>query len=219
MKKLVITIDGPSGSGKGTTAEGISKLLSIPHVDSGAIYRTVAFYLNALGITEDDDAKIEDALTRFVFAYNEHNEVLLDGVLVEDEIRSRENSIRVFGYSRNPIIRTFSTDLQRSFLQENGGVLDGRDAGSIVAPFADVKIFLDCSISERVRRRAKQHNITNPEGLEELYNEIVSRDTSDANNQGSFKMMPDTVVVDTTGLTVDEQIQKVYELALSKLDS
>ena len=219
MKKLVITIDGPSGSGKGTTAEGVSKKLGIPHVDSGAIYRTIAYYLNALSIGESEDEKITKALEGFLFTYNDKNEVLLDGVLVEKDIRSRENSVRVFGYSRNPIIREYSTNLQRTFLQKNGGVLDGRDAGSVVAPFADVKIFLDCTIDERVRRRAKQHSIIDAAGLEELKKEIVNRDTSDANNHGSFKMMPDTVVVDTTGLTVDEQIQKVHELALSKLNS
>ncbi len=218
MKKIVITIDGPSGSGKGTTARGVAKLLSIPHIDSGSIYRTMAYYLRTQDIKEEDGEAIKEALEDFHINYSEVGHVLLNDKDVEKEIRSRENSTYAFQYSRSPIVRENATRLQRELL-EHGGILDGRDAGSVVAPFADLKIYLDCDVNERTRRRAKQHNITDPKEIEVLRKEILDRDDADMNKgDASLQMMPDSVRVDTSGMTVDEQVDAVYQLALSKMN-
>ncbi len=219
MNDIVITIDGPSGSGKGTTARGVAEKLSIPHVDSGSIYRSLAYYLHSQEIEENDDEHIKEVLKEFSISYNEDRHVILDGVNVEEQIRSRENSKYAFQYSRNPLVREKSTEIQQGLLAR-GGVLDGRDAGSVVAPFADLKIYLDCDVDERTRRRAKQHNITDPQEIEELRQEILDRDEVDMNKgDASLQVLPDSVMVDTSGLTVEEQIDKVYQLALEKLKS
>jgi len=218
MNNIVITIDGPSGSGKGTTARGISKLLSIPHIDSGSIYRTLAYYLRMQDIAPTADQEIADALCDFEMSYDEQGRVVVDGDVIEDEIRSRINSKHAFLYSRNPIIRSFSNQTQRALLYE-GGVLDGRDAGSVVAPHADLKIYLDCDVDERTRRRALQHNITDEQELAELKQEILDRDAADMNKgSASLHILPDSIVVDTSGMTVEEQIDAVYQLALTKID-
>jgi len=217
MNSLVITIDGPSGSGKGTTARGVAKLLSLPHIDSGSIYRTIGYILNNAQIKEDDDVAIMDFLEDFHMKYSHDGHVLYNNTDIEKQIRSRENSKHAFQYSRNPIIRKISTRLQRELLKD-GGVLDGRDAGSVVAPDAQLKIYLDCDVTERTRRRAKQHNITHEEELAELKQEILDRDKADMNKGGaSLVMLSDSVCVDTSGLTVEEQIDAVYQLALQKM--
>lgn len=217
MNSLVITIDGPSGSGKGTTARGVAKLLSLPHIDSGSIYRTIGYILNNAQIKEDDDVAIMDFLEDFHMKYSHDGHVLYNNTDIEKQIRSRENSKHAFQYSRNPIIRKISTRLQRELLKD-GGVLDGRDAGSVVAPDAQLKIYLDCDVTERTRRRAKQHNITHEEELAELKQEILDRDKADMNKgDASLVMLSDSVCVDTSGLTAEEQIDAVYQLALQKM--
>lgn len=216
---LVVTIDGPSGSGKGTTAKGIAAKLGIPHVDSGSIYRALAYFLHEQDIAEQDNARIVEALKDFSLSYNDKREALINGVLVEHEIRTRENSMYAFQYSRNQLLRDLATSIQRDLLS-HGGVLDGRDAGSVVAPDAQLKIYLECDVDERTRRRAKQHGITDPEKIAELRAEIIERDTEDMNKgEASLRLLPDSVVVDTSGLSIDEQIEKVYQLALEKINT
>lgn len=218
MNNIVITIDGPSGSGKGTTARGVAKLLSIPHIDSGSIYRTMAYILSNAQISPDDDVAIMDFLSEFHMKYSHDGRVLYNDTDIENQIRSRENSKHAFEYSRNPIIRKISTRLQRELLKE-GGVLDGRDAGSVVAPDAELKIYLDCDVDERTRRRAKQHNITEAVEIEAIKQEILERDAADMNKgDASLTILPDSVLVDTSGLSVEEQIDAVYQLALKKME-
>lgn len=217
MKGIVITIDGPSGSGKGTTADGVAEKLGIPHIDSGAIYRTIAYYLHKKEIDPTATDSLVAALGDFYMDFTESGHVVVDGIDVEDFIRSRENSKLVFGYSRNQLVRDKATTLQREFLAK-GGVLDGRDAATVVAPHADLKIYLECDIAERARRRAKQYGITDPDEIQEIENEIQERDDSDKNNDGSLTVLPDSVIVDTSGLTVEQQIQKVYDLAIGKIN-
>lgn len=217
MKNLVITIDGPSGSGKGTTARGIAQRLSVPHVDSGSIYRTVAYYLHGRDVLPSDDTEITKELAGFTMSYSDEGHVMLFDVDVENKIRTRENSKYAFEYSRNPLIREFATKMQRELLS-NGGVLDGRDAGSVVAPDADLKIYLDCDVDERTRRRAKQHNITDPSEIQALRQEIIERDEADSNKgEASLHILPESVVVDTSGLTVDQQIDVVYQEAVKRM--
>ena len=216
MKNLVITIDGPSGSGKGTTARGVAEKLGLPHVDSGSIYRAVAYALNKEGITSDHDEKIKNFLKTFSLSYSATGEVQINGENKETEIRSRDNSKIAFLYSRNPLIRTYATELQRKRL-EHGGVLDGRDAGTVVAPDADLKIYLDCDIEERLRRRIKQHGVTDENEIQALREEILERDHADSNKgDASLTILPESIVVDTSGMSVEEQIMAVYNLAVER---
>ncbi len=216
MKPIVITIDGPSGSGKGTTALRVARRLGLVHVDSGSLYRAVALTLHEQNISPDESVKISQALPNMDISFNANNEIMIDGVNRESDIRTRENSKRVFAYSRDLQIRAYVTELQRGLLV-NGGVLDGRDAGSVVAPDADLKIYLDCDIDIRTYRRAKQHGITEPLEIAEIKKEIQERDAVDMNKgKFSLQVLPESVIVDTSDMTIDEQVDAIYQLAQEK---
>ena len=216
---MVITIDGPSGSGKGTTARGLAKKLEMTHVDSGSLYRAIAWYLDDRSIAPDSTQITEPFLEQIDISYSEDNTILINGVDREEQIRSRENSIHAFTYSRNQIIRKYVTRLQRMLLV-NGGVLDGRDAGSVVMPDADLKIYLDCNVDIRTYRRAKQHKITEPLEIAKIKGEILARDEADRNKgEASLRVLSDAIVVDTSDLSVQEQIDTIYRLAQEKLQT
>lgn len=218
MNNIIITIDGPSGSGKGTTALQVAKRLRLIHVDSGSLYRAVALVLFEKGLSPEDTDAISQALPQLNIAFDKKNEIIIDGVNRECDIRSRENSKRVFSYSRDLATREYVTQLQRDLLQ-NGGVLDGRDAGSVVAPDADLKIYLDCDIDIRTYRRALQHGVTEPLEIAEIKKEILERDAVDMNKgEFSLQILPESVVIDTSEMTIAEQVEAVYKLALQRVD-
>jgi len=218
MKSIVITIDGPSGSGKGTTAKRIAEKLGLTHVDSGSLYRAIAWYLHNENVPADSTKIDPDLLQTISITYDANNQIVINGTNRESEIRSRENSTHAFKYSRNNIIREHVTFLQRQLL-ENGGVLDGRDAGSVVAPDADLKIYLDCDIDIRTYRRAKQHSVTEPLEIAAIKKEIKERDDADMDKgDASLRILPDSVVVDTGHMTIDEQVEAVYQLAMERIN-
>jgi len=216
MKKLVITIDGPSGSGKGTTALRVARRLGLTHVDSGSLYRAVALALYEQSITAEESDAIKTTLPTLNIRFNKDNEILIDETNREVDIRTRDNSKRVFAYSRDVQIREYVTKLQRDLLID-GGVLDGRDAGSVVAPDADLKIYLDCDIDIRTYRRALQHGVTEPLEIAEIKKEIQERDAVDMNKgEFSLQILPESIVVDTSEMTIDEQVDAVHKLALER---
>lgn len=214
---IVITIDGPSGSGKGTTAKRIAEKMSMTHVDSGSLYRAIAWHLHDHKIPPESEKITSSFLEGIDIGYDENNDIVINGVGRETQIRSRENSIHTFQYSRNPIIRNHVTELQRQLLAD-GGVLDGRDAGTVVMPHADLKIYLDCDVDIRTYRRAKQHGITEPLEIAKIKQEILLRDEADMNKgTASLKRQPDAVVVDTSNMTIEEQVDAIYQLAMEKI--
>lgn len=217
MKK-VIAIDGPAGAGKSTIAKGLAKELSYIYIDTGAMYRAVAYQALQQGIAADD----AQALTKLA-AESEidmrveggENRILLNGEDVTAEIRLPEVGAMASPVSAIGGVREHLVAQQRRLAARGNVVMDGRDIGTVVLPDADCKIFLTASLDERVMRRytelkAKGLNTT----PEEVKNDIETRDYRDSHRENSpLRQADDAVYLDSTGLGIDEVLAKVRELA------
>ena len=161
-----IAIDGPAGSGKGTVSRIIARELGIPYIETGALYRAVAFYLKERGLIEGKELKASDEeiarALREVSITQEYMDgearTYLDGRDITDLIRTAEIGQLASVVSARKVVRDYLLDLQRK-LAEKGGVIEGRDIGTVVLPDADVKIFLTATLEERARRKANQLGI------------------------------------------------------------
>ena len=213
MKK-VIAVDGPAGAGKSTVSKIVAARLGFTYIDTGAMYRAVGLkFLNSgqpftenflAEITRDIDIKLDDKA-----------KVFLDGVEVTKEIRTPEISKLASDVSKYGFVRKKLTDLQREMAAEGAVIMDGRDIGTQVLPNSDVKIFLTATLDERARRRyeelkAKGSSVT----LDAIKLEIAARDKQDSEREiAPLKQADDAILIDSTGLTVDEVVAKILELA------
>ena len=214
MGGILVTIDGPAGSGKSSVARAVARELDVVNLNTGAAYRAVAL----LALREGAD--LEDGGTLAALA----GRVGLDaeGTFVdsrpipEEELRTPEVSAAASRVSAHPEVRRVLLGVQRSAAararEEGGAVVEGRDIGTVVLPDADLKIFLSASAEERARRRAQQ---TGREGeLERIRRAIDTRDRRDSEREASpLKAAPDAVVLDTTTLSLEEVVAKVLDLA------
>ncbi|MGD8377984.1 MAG: (d)CMP kinase [Gammaproteobacteria bacterium] len=215
-KAPVLTIDGPSGSGKGTVSQAVARKLGWNFLDSGALYRLVALASQTAGIDESDAPALA-ALARTLDVRFEaagpgrEERVLLAGREVSREIRTEECGNAASRVAALPEVREALVDLQHSFREPPGLVADGRDMGTAIFPDAAVKIFLTASAMERAKRRHKQLNEKGlGASLDALYREISERDARDASRAISpLRPAADARVIDTTGVPVEEVISKV----------
>jgi CMP/dCMP kinase len=199
---MVIAIDGPAGSGKSTVSRGVAAALGFTYLDSGAMYRAVA--LAAL----ERGAKPAAVAPSLKIELGER--VLLDGRDVTAAIRTPEVSEAASLAASDPAVRAAMVAEQRRLLASGDWVAEGRDIGTVVAPGADVKVFLTAAPEERARRRAAELG-ADPEAV---LAEQTLRDQRDTSREHSpLKAAPGAVVVDTTGLTLDEVVQRVTDLA------
>jgi cytidylate kinase len=215
---LVIAIDGPAGSGKSTTARLVAKALGYLHVDTGAMYRAITLKILRRGIRPDDDRAIGGILdgTRVELQKTaEGLQVLLDGLDVSKEIRTPEVSRAVSSVSSIKEVRAVMVREQRSMGAGGGIVLEGRDIGTVVFPDADLKIFLVAKPEERARRRLEELRLQGVTSeLQTILQEMRERDRLDSTRAESpLRQAEDAVEIDTTGLTVEEQVQRIVELA------
>lgn len=206
----VIAIDGPSASGKGTVAALVAKALGFHYLDSGAIYRALAYAALRRGVPLDDEA----ALTRLANSLDlrfEAGEVYLDGIAVGDAIRSEEAGRAASRIATLPGLRTALLALQRGFRRTPGLVTDGRDMGSVVFPDAQVKVFLIASVEERAKRRYKQLIEKGLDAnLAQILQDLRERDARDtARTAAPLQRTADAKLLDTTGMTIDEAVQTV----------
>jgi cytidylate kinase len=217
MKK-VIAIDGPAGAGKSTIAKGLAKELSYIYIDTGAMYRAVAYQALKQGIAADD----AQALTKLA-AESEidmrveggENRILLNGEDVTAEIRLPEVGAMASPVSAIGGVREHLVAQQRRLAARGNVVMDGRDIGTVVLPDADCKIYLTASLDERVMRRYTE---LKAKGLDttpdEVKNDIETRDYRDSHRENSpLRQADDAVYLDSTGLGIDEVLAKVRELA------
>lgn len=206
----VIAIDGPSASGKGTVAALVAKALGFHYLDSGAIYRTLAYAAERRGVPLDD----EPALIRLAESLDLHfdgSEVYLDGSPVGDAIRSEEAGRAASRIATLPRLRTALLALQRAFRRPPGLVTDGRDMGSVVFPDARVKVFLSASVEERAQRRYKQLIEKGLHAnLAKILQDLRDRDARDAARTAApLQRTADANLLDTTGMTIDEAVRTV----------
>ena len=214
MKPIVITIDGPAGSGKGTTARGVAQMLGYTYIDSGAMYRAITWYCLERGINQDGD-ELNQALEDIELGITPNWDILLNGKVVPDALlRTAEINRHVATvFARIPAVREKVTSACQRITTDGGYVLDGRDAATVIAPEAELKIYLDAEPYERARRRAAEIDDESGDKIEEiLHEQILPRDRADAENLRKSKNMGTTI--DTTDLDPQEQIGRVYDLAM-----
>ncbi len=219
LRRIVIAIDGPAGSGKTTTAREVARALGLRHIDTGAMYRAITWKVLATGTDPDDETRVGDiaAATKIAF-YGDASgteRVTADGTDVTEAVRSLEVTRGVSLVSSYARVRKAMVRFQRRLSEDGGVVLEGRDIGSVVLPGADVKVFLNATTEERARRRLKE---LAAKGIEktfaEIQDDIERRDLLDSTRALSpLKIPVGAHVVDTTNLTIGEQVDRVVQLA------
>jgi cytidylate kinase len=217
-KALIIAIDGPSGAGKGTVARAVAARLGYSHVDTGAMYRAVAWLALRDGIELEDEAAVAGAGERATFDL-EQGRVAIDGHDVAAAIRTPEIDRASAVVARLPAVRRVLVARQRLMGERGAVVMEGRDIGTVVFPQADVKIYLDASPEERARRRAADpaHASSKGAALADVATALAERDKSDSTRAVSpLAVAADAVVIDTTSLPVETVIERVIALAEAK---
>lgn len=218
MKRIIIAIDGPAASGKSTTAKRVAAALGYLHIDTGAMYRAMALKVLRSKIEPSDKqrvAALADNTSVRLVNHDGQVRVVLDGAEVSDEIRLPEVTNMVSPVSTVQEVRTLMVKEQRAMGTEGGIVLEGRDIGTIVFPNADLKIFMRADARERAVRRKKElegKGVTVM--LDVLEQEILDRDRIDSERSVSpLKKADDAIEVDTTHLSIDQQVEFIVTKA------
>lgn len=208
---MIIAIDGPSASGKSTTAKGVAEKLGITHVDTGAMYRAVTLGLKLSEISPDDDTSVCQYLSEIELYFDGNNKIHLNGVDVSYEIRSGDISSRVSAVSAIPEVREKMVIIQRRIAGEQNCVLEGRDIGTVVFPNAEFKFFLIADIDVRAKRRLIElEKMGETKTISELIEDIRRRDQLDSSrNHSPLIQADDAIPIDTSQLTINEQIKKI----------
>ena len=206
----LIAIDGPAGSGKSTVARAVASRLGLDYLDTGAMYRAVAYATIRGGVDPGDAERVAELARSIELEVGDR--VRVDGVDATAEIRGPEVTRTVSTVAANPLVRKEMVARQRAWAADHdGGVVEGRDIGSVVFPGADVKVYLTASDTERASRRSK-------EMIELQYDQVAAdiakRDQIDSTRSASpLLVASDAVVIDTTGLEVETVIERILELA------
>lgn len=217
MKKLAVAIDGPAGAGKSTVARLVAAKLNYIYIDTGAMYRAVAWRALTQNDGVIDEAKVIDALNGIdiKLKYAEGKTMVsVNGEDVSEAIRTPEVSRQVSFAAQFGAVREKLVELQRQLAAEGGVVMDGRDIGTAVLPDADIKLYMTASIAERAQRRykelvAKGYEVT----LSELESEIAARDKADMEREISpLVQATDAVLLDTTNMTIDEAVTAIVNI-------
>ncbi|OPY74999.1 MAG: Cytidylate kinase [Syntrophorhabdus sp. PtaU1.Bin058] len=201
-KKLIITIDGPSGAGKSTIARMLSKALGYVYIDTGAMYRGIAYAF----MNRRQEAEIDEFLEHLSIRFNftDGTRVFLEDRDISDEIRTPEVTSLASSLSQKSPVRQYLTKIQREIGRDGGVVLEGRDTGSIVFPDADIKFYLDADPEERARRRHLEFKSKGIDtGLTEVKKDMSQRDRNDSERSIAPLIIPEgAVYIDTTGIDI-----------------
>ena len=221
MKKtVVIAIDGPSSSGKSTIAKLIAKHLKFTYIDSGSIYRAVTYLAvknNLLDKSNINTSAIIEILkkTSISFSFNSKNQniISVDGIQLEDKIRTFKISSLVSLLAEKNEIRKYIVKIQKDISRNKSIVMDGRDIGTVVFPNADIKFYLDASLNERSQRRWKELSKTESISLEQVKKDLKNRDDKDINRDHSPLMKSkNSITIITDNLSIDEVVKKMIEI-------
>lgn len=211
---MIIAIDGPSASGKSTTAVGVSLRLGITYLDTGAMYRGITYMIKKLDIDVEDEMILNNFLKKIKITFDESNNIWVDGINLSGKIRSQDISSKSSEISQIPVIREKMVDIQRTIGNSNDCVLEGRDIGTVVFPNAEYKFFLIADLETRAKRRYEDMKNSGEECLfNEVLNSIKIRDEMDSNREYSpLTKDKDAIIIDTGKLKIDEQINKIVEI-------
>ena len=223
MKKYSIAIDGPAGAGKSTIARKLAAELGYYYVDTGAIYRTVAYFLDLLGISPKD----LDGVSRYIdeltveIEYDEEGKqhMIMNGMDVTDEIRTPDISQKASLVSAHAVVRDMLLDIQRDVAKKHNVIMDGRDIGTVVLPRATVKIFLTASAEVRAQRRCDELLAKGQKAnLAQVLKDIQQRDHQDTTRAvAPLKQAKDAVKVDTSNLDIDGVVAAIREIIAAKV--
>lgn len=218
---FVVAIDGPAGTGKGTITKIIAEKENLINIDTGAMYRCVALECIEKNISEKEEEKIKEVLEKIDIQLKNINgiqKVFLNGEDVSEKIRTPEVDNKVAVFAALKVVRDKVTPLQRKMGEDNDIIMEGRDIGTVVFPNADVKIFLDCSVEERARRRYRQNL---EKGINESYEEVLEaiklRHKLETEREiAPFIKAEDAIRVDSTSMTIDEVVETIDKIIRSK---
>ena len=222
-KTYSIAIDGPAGAGKSTIARRLAKELGYYYVDTGAIYRTVAYFLDLLGVSPKD----VDGVTRYIdeltveIEYDEDGKqhMLMNGMDVTDDIRTQDISQKASLVSAHAVVREVLLDMQREVAREHNVIMDGRDIGTVVLPKANVKIFLTASAEVRAERRYKEMLEKGQKAnLQQVLKDIQQRDYQDTHRDiAPLKMARDSIKVDTSDMDLEQVTAAIKKIVEEKI--
>lgn len=216
-----IALDGPSGAGKSTIAKMLAKKMQYVYVDTGALYRSIAYYVISKGVDPKDSDSVvpllEDVNVQLTYA-DDAQHVMLNGEDVSDKIRTPEVSMGASVVSAIPAVREFLFALQQNIAKENNIIMDGRDIGTVVLPNADVKVFLTATAEERANRRFKELSEKGDSSTyDEVLRDIIQRDYNDTHREiAPLKKADDAVEVDSTHLSLEESVEEIYKIITEK---
>ena len=222
-KTVSIAIDGPAGAGKSTIARAIAKELGYYYVDTGAIYRTVAYFMDLLGVSPKDVDGVERYIDELTIGieYDEDGvqHMIMNGMDVSNDIRTQDISQKASLISAHAVVREVLLDMQRDVAKVHNVVMDGRDIATVVLPDAQVKIFLTASAEVRAKRRTDELIAKGQKAnYEQILKEIQQRDYQDTHRPiAPLKMARDSVKVDTSELNIDEVIAAIRAIVAEKV--
>ncbi|WP_319525151.1 (d)CMP kinase [uncultured Desulfosarcina sp.] len=206
---LLITIDGPAGAGKTTVSKMLARELGYRYLDTGALYRGVAYEVRAAGIAADDDAGLERVCRSLKLEFQD-NRLTSNGADISQLIRTPEITMLASAVSARPVVRQALLDLQRDIGRAKALVAEGRDMGTVVFPDADLKFFLDASVRQRARRRYEQYGAAGQQTLERIEQEIRQRDANDSSRDvAPLKPADDAVIIDSTAIDAEQVVAKM----------
>lgn len=218
--KINIAIDGPSAAGKSTIADILAEKLGYTHLDTGAMYRAVAYQTFKENLAIDDEENIVKMISRMDLDMKPDGKVILNGEDISNKIRTNEMSMGASNVSKLLNVRAALVKMQQDICEQGGYILDGRDIGTVVLKDAPVKLFMVASAEARARRRVAQNKEKGIEGddYETILQEIEKRDYQDSHRQNSpLKQADDAVLIDTSDLSIQEVVDKVMNIVETKL--
>lgn len=220
---IQIAIDGPGGAGKSTVSKAIAARLGIVYVDTGALYRTVGYYVRSAEVDPKDGEAVSALLPNInieVKYENGSQRVYLNGEDLGDRIRTPEMSMYASAVSAIPAVRAFLLDTQKDIARKNSVIMDGRDIGTVILPDADLKVFLTASPECRARRRydelvAKGQNVR----YEDVLDEMNERDKNDSTRATAPAVAAaDAITFDNTGMGLEETVEKIISMIAEKIE-
>ena len=223
MSKFVsIAIDGPAGAGKSTMARACAQALGYLYVDTGAIYRTVGYYMRLMGVgpkDKDGIARLIDEVNIDIRYEDGVQHMILNGADVTGEIRTPEMSQAASLISAQKVVREFLLDVQRALARKNNVIMDGRDIGTVVLPQADVKIFLTADVAIRAQRRwLELQEKGGKQTVAQVQKDLAQRDLQDSTRAiAPLKQAADAVLLDTSGDTVEQSVNAILDIVRRKL--
>jgi len=216
-----IAIDGPAGAGKSSIAKLVAKELSFVYVDTGAMFRTMAYYFLTNNIATTDEEEVTENIDKIdiQIEYQEGEQhIFLNGMDVSVEIRQEEVGKNASVVAKYSVVRKKLLELQRKMAAENDVIMDGRDIGTVVLPNAEAKIYLTASSYVRAMRRYKELQEKGVAcNLEEIEKDIIARDEQDMNREiAPLKQADDAILVDTSDMSIPEVVKRICEIAEEK---